>query len=75
MALVAEVDGSVVGHVILTIIHIGEGAEAVKSLTYGLTFKFEVPDDVAMVIELWPGALNGVSGCVRLSEAFGPLYT
>jgi predicted N-acetyltransferase YhbS len=42
---------------------------------WGITFVFEVPDDVAMAVELKPGALNGVSGVARLSEAFGPDYT
>lgn len=46
-----------------------------KASKYGIKFRFDVPDEAAMVIELWQGALEGVNGYVKLPEAFGPQYT
>ncbi|MBI2909680.1 MAG: N-acetyltransferase [Chloroflexi bacterium] len=37
----------------------------------GLKAPFEVPDEAFMVLELEPGALDGVSGMVRYPAAFG----
>ena len=36
----------------------------------GVTSRWDVPDDVFMVMELVPGALDGVSGQVRYPRAF-----
>jgi putative acetyltransferase len=38
---------------------------------FGLRCEFNVPDDVFMVAELVPGALNGFSGLVRYLPEFG----
>ncbi|MEM6725737.1 MAG: N-acetyltransferase, partial [Bacteroidota bacterium] len=37
---------------------------------YQIAFPFEVPDPNAMVLELVPGALEGVQGVVVYPEAF-----
>jgi len=37
---------------------------------YGITSKYDVPDEVFMLLELQPGSLQGVSGQVIYSDAF-----
>jgi putative acetyltransferase len=43
----------------------------VPGRTKGLTCEFPVPDNVFMVLELRPGALDGKTGMVRYHPAFG----
>lgn len=40
--------------------------------TWGLRFTYDVPDEVAMAVELQPGALDGAQGLLLYSEAFSP---
>jgi putative acetyltransferase len=42
----------------------------VPASRFGLRFTYDVPDDVAMALELRPGALDGVGGLLRYSSAF-----
>lgn len=41
-----------------------------RAIDFGIEFPFDVPHELCMVIELVPGALNGVSGVVRYPDAF-----
>lgn len=43
-----------------------------KASDCGIAFPFDAPDDCALVKELLPGALQGVSGVVRYPKAFVP---
>lgn len=45
-----------------------------KASKFGIKFKTEVPEEAAMVIELWQGALEGVNGYVKLPEVFNLQY-
>lgn len=42
-----------------------------RASRYGVRCAFEVPDEASMLLELKPGALNGVSGVVRYAPEFG----
>jgi putative acetyltransferase len=42
----------------------------VPASRFGLRCEYDVPDDVLMALELYPGALQGVSGLVRYHRAF-----
>ena len=42
-----------------------------KASEKGLRSEYQVPDEVFMVTELRPGALDGVTGLVKYHEAFG----
>lgn len=42
----------------------------VRARPHGLETAFECPDEAFMLIELVPGALDGVRGTIRLSAAF-----
>ncbi len=39
--------------------------------TWGISFSYDVPDDVAMALELEPGSLQGAAGNIYYSAAFG----
>lgn len=41
-----------------------------RAIDYGIRCAYEVPDDVFMVMELQPGALDGVHGIVRYPPVF-----
>jgi predicted N-acetyltransferase YhbS len=43
----------------------------VRASLYGVRCAFDVPDDVSMLLELKPGALDGVSGMIRYAPEFG----
>jgi len=42
----------------------------VQAVRFGISCEFDVPDDVFMVLELAPGALQGRAGVVHFHEAF-----
>jgi putative acetyltransferase len=124
VSLVADVDGSVVGHILFSPVSVAtdrrvklvglgpmavfpryqrsgvgsalvreglsqckrQGAQAVvvvghpqyyprfgfaPASRYGMRCKYDVPDDVFMLVELERGALAGVSGLILYDEAFG----
>lgn len=41
-----------------------------RAIEHGITFPFDVPSDFCQVIELLPGALDGVNGSVQYPPAF-----
>lgn len=41
-----------------------------KAVDFGITFPFDAPHDCCMIIELFPGAANGIHGTVRYPNAF-----
>jgi putative acetyltransferase len=45
----------------------------VPSVRYGIDSEYDVPQDVFMLVELVPGALQGASGTVRYHAAFRDL--